>query len=122
MMKERALSRRSYAGDFLQAAFANVALAPRAMRADGESVRLVAQPFDEIEQGIARRQPERLAAGDEKSLAAGVAVETLGDRSQRYAFDAERIERLACGIKLALSAIDQHEVRPGPLRDIFVSC
>ena len=50
MMKQRALSRRPDAGDFLQAALADVALSPRAVRADGESVRLVAQPLDEIEQ------------------------------------------------------------------------
>ena len=119
MMKKRAFARRPDPGDFLQASLADVALAPGPMRADGELMRLVAQPLDEIEQGIARRQPEWLAAGYEEGLASGIAVETLGDRGKRNALNAERLERLARGIQLALAAVDQHQVRPGRNR-IFV--
>ena len=59
MMQQRALARRADAGDFLQAGLADVLLAARAVRADGEAMRLVAQPLDEIEHRIARRQLER---------------------------------------------------------------
>ena len=55
MLQQRALARRADAGDFLQAGLADVALAPRAVRADREAMRLVAQPLDEIEHRIARR-------------------------------------------------------------------
>ena len=59
MAQQRALARRADAGDFLQSGLADVLLAARAVRADGEAVGLVAQPLDEIEQRIARRQLER---------------------------------------------------------------
>src|ERR1051326_1945172 len=60
------------AGDLLEAALAQIALAPGAVRADGETVRLVAQPLDEIQHRIARRQLERVAPGNEEGFAAGV--------------------------------------------------
>ena len=45
MAQQRALAGRADAGDFLQAGLADVLLAPRAVRADRETVRLVAQPL-----------------------------------------------------------------------------
>src|SRR5256885_15611232 len=80
--QQRALAGRPDAGDFLQAGFTDVLLALLAMRADGEAVRLVAQALNEIENGIARAQPERLASGHEEGLATRVALRPLGDADQ----------------------------------------
>ena len=44
----------------------------------------------EIEHRVARRQPERLATGHEEGLAAGIAVQPLGDGDERHVGDAER--------------------------------
>src|SRR5579864_851380 len=77
--QQRALARRSDAGDLLQAGFAHVARPARPVRADGETMGFVAQPFDEIEHRVARRQLERVAARKEEGFAAGVAVRPLGD-------------------------------------------
>ena len=49
------------------------------MRPYRESMRLVAQPLDEVKRWIVRRQPKRLAAFDKEGRAAGVAVGALGD-------------------------------------------
>ena len=40
-------------------------------------MRLVAQPLNEVEHGVARLELERLAAGQEKGLRPGVAVGPL---------------------------------------------
>ena len=64
------------------------------MRADGETMRLVAQPLDEEQRRIARAELEGRASGDEEGLAPGVAVGPLGDRGQRDALDAEFGEHL----------------------------
>ena len=65
------------------------------MRSDGEAMRLVAQALHEIERGIARRQPERRLAGDEKGFAPGVAIGALGDRRDRDVLDGELGENSA---------------------------
>ena len=57
-MQQRAFARRSDAGDLLQAGLAHVARATRPVRADGETMGLIAQPLDEIEHRVARRQLE----------------------------------------------------------------
>ena len=53
MVQQGAFAGRADAGNFLQAALADVLLAAHAVRADGEPVRFVAQPLDELEQRIA---------------------------------------------------------------------
>src|SRR5579863_466379 len=45
MMQQSPLARRPDAGDLLQSGLAQTAHAPRPVRADGEAMRLVAQPF-----------------------------------------------------------------------------
>src|SRR5688572_14360949 len=102
MMKQRAFAVRSDARNFLQPTLANIALAPGPMRADGKPVRLVAQPLDKIQQGIARRQPERVTPGDEERLPPGIAIDTLGDGDQRHIGDTERSQCFASRGKLAL--------------------
>ena len=59
MVQQRALARRADARNFLQTGLADVLLAQLAMRADDEAMRLVAQPLDEIEHGVARLELDR---------------------------------------------------------------
>src|ERR1043166_940587 len=66
--QQRAFAGRTDAGDLLKPGFAQVAPAPLAMGADRKPVRLVAQPFDEIEHRIARLELERLASGHEEGF------------------------------------------------------
>src|SRR6266850_6373289 len=61
MMQQGAFARRSDAGNFLQTRLADVLLAQLAVRADHKAMRLVAQPLDEIQHGVARLKLERLA-------------------------------------------------------------
>src|ERR1700738_2393546 len=61
--QQRAFAGRTDAGDFLKPGFAQIAPAPLSMRADREPMRLVAQPFDEIEHRIARPELARPPAG-----------------------------------------------------------
>src|SRR5690242_3423453 len=75
--QERTLAGRTDARDLLQARLANVALAPRAVRADGETVRLVAQPLHEVKHRVARRQLEARLSGHMERLAPGVTIRPL---------------------------------------------
>jgi hypothetical protein len=95
--QERALARRADAGDFVERALDEFALAPCAVGSDGEAVGLVAQALDEEEGRIARAEPERFAPLDEESLVAGVAVGALGDRDQPHPLDAEPSQNFARG-------------------------
>src|SRR5215475_11659709 len=52
--------------NFLQSGLAQIFLASNPMRADREAMRFIAQPFDEIEQGVARRQFEGVPARHEE--------------------------------------------------------
>ncbi len=114
MQQQRALAAGADAGDLVERVLDHLLLAPRAVRADGEAVRLVAQPLDEIEHRIAHRQRERVPALDEEALAAGVAVLALGDADRHDAvLDAEIGEDLAHRRHLALAAVDQDDVGPG---------
>src|SRR5262249_6389031 len=111
--QQRAFAGRAYAGDFLEAGFAQVAPTPLPVRADCKAMRLVAQPLDEIEHRIARPELERLAPGHEEGLAPGVALGTFGDGDDGHVANAERVEGFARGRELAEAAIDQHQARPG---------
>src|SRR5947209_12999050 len=110
--QQRALARRTDPGDFLQAGFADVLLALLPVRADREAMRLIAHPLDEVQNRIARAQPERLAARHEEGLPAGIALGPLGDADQGNLGNAERGARLACRSELALAAVDQEEIGP----------
>src|SRR5262249_19472172 len=66
MVEQRAFAGRADAGDFLQPRLADIAAAAQAVRADGETMRLVAQPLDGIERGIARLELGPLASGQEE--------------------------------------------------------
>src|SRR5580704_10821599 len=111
VVQQRALARRPDAGDLLQARLAHVARPARPVRADGKTMGFIAQPLDEIEHRVARRQLERVAAREEEGFAAGVAVRPLGNGDQGD-LGAQPGEHLAGGIELAEAAVDQHQVRP----------
>src|SRR5215469_4311806 len=55
VVEQCALACRTDAGNLVQLALPDVLRAPRAMRADSETMRLVAQPLQEIQHRIARR-------------------------------------------------------------------
>src|SRR5688500_1587507 len=118
--QQRSFAHRPDTGDFLQAGLADVLLALLAMRTNGESMRLIAQPLHEVEHRIAWPELERLAPRDEERLTAGIAFGPLGDADQRYARDPERRQRFARGGELALAAVDQHQIGPGGVGALFV--
>src|ERR1700735_972874 len=68
VVQQRPFPRWADARDFLQAGLAQIAHPARPMRTDRETMRLVAQPFDEIKHGIAWRQFERVAARNKEGL------------------------------------------------------
>src|SRR6516165_10431972 len=84
MVEQRALAGRPDAGNLLQAGLADIAPPPHAVGADGEAMRLVAQPLHEVEHRIARLELEWLAAGHEEGLEPGIALRPLGDADQRH--------------------------------------
>src|SRR4029077_20380520 len=93
--QQRAFAGRADAGDLLKPGFAQIAPAPLPMGADREPMRLVAQPFDEIEHRIARPELERLAPGHEERFAPAAAPGPLGGGDDRNAAHAGGSEGLA---------------------------
>src|SRR5260370_40944636 len=92
MMEERPLAVGADAGNVVEQGMTDAFGPPRAVRADGEAVRLVAQALQEGEHRIAGVETERSLAGHEKARAAGGAVGTLGDRRDGDIGDAELAE------------------------------
>src|SRR5690606_27152007 len=103
---------RTDAGDLVEAGDRERLHPPCPVRADGEAMRLVAKPLDEIENGVAWRQPEGRPALHMEALTAGLAVGALGDADERHPAHPEIGEDGACGIELADPPIDEHEVGP----------
>src|SRR6185437_421234 len=99
--QQGALAGRADTGNFLQTRFANVFLAQLAVRADHETVRFVAQPLDEIQNGVARLELDRLAVGQEQGFASGVAVRSFRHAQQRHLGQAEFVQGRACRVELA---------------------
>src|ERR1700720_2703280 len=60
MVQQRALAGRADCGDLIQLALPDVLRTARAVRCDGEPMRLVAQALEEIQHRVARRKLERL--------------------------------------------------------------
>src|SRR6185312_8562221 len=79
MVQQRALAGGADARHLVERRAGDVGGAPGAMRADRESMRLVAQALEEIEHRVARLEREGRLARHEEALAAGVAVGPLGD-------------------------------------------
>src|SRR3954462_9259860 len=112
VMQQGTLARWPDAGNFLQPGLADVLLAKLAMRADHKAMRLVAQPLDEIQHGIARLELYGLAAMHEQGLAPRVAVRPLGHRQQLTLGQSKASENLLHRVELAAAPVDDHEVRP----------
>src|ERR1700728_3322947 len=62
VQQQRPFARRADAGDLLQTGLAQILGTPGPMRANGETMGLIAQPLNEVKHRIARRQLERVAA------------------------------------------------------------
>src|SRR5207248_2994390 len=100
------------AGDLVKRRAADRLLATGTVGADRKPVRLVAQPLQEIQDGVARLEREGWPAGEKEALASGIAVRSLGDRDDRDIADAEFGEDgLRLG-ELPLPAIYQHQIGP----------
>src|SRR5262245_53889577 len=74
MLQERALAGRADTLDLVERIDAERLGALCTMCANGEAVRFVAQALDEIQNGVARLEHERGAAGEVEMLAARVAI------------------------------------------------
>src|SRR6186997_1041725 len=73
MVQQRTLARRADAGHLVERRAGDVGAASRAVGADGEAMRLVAQTLEEVEHRITRLERERRLARDEKTLATRIA-------------------------------------------------
>src|SRR5262245_5864179 len=112
MPEQSALPRRSDARNFLESGLADVLFTARAMRANRKAVGFVPQPLDEIKQRVARWQLKRVTARHEKSLPTSVTIRSLRNCNQGNIRDAQRGQYFLRNLELALTAVDQHQVRP----------
>ena len=76
---------------------------------DGEAVRLVAQPLQQVERARGGGQDDRLALPGQEELLA-----LLGQAGQGQVVQAELVEDLAGRADLALAAVDDDEVGQAP--------
>lgn len=82
------------------------------MRSDGKSVGFVTQALDEVEDGIARFEHERLwAPGYVEVFAAGIAVWAFGDADEGDVFKANVGQHLLRNGELSGATIDEDEIR-----------
>src|SRR5882762_121973 len=112
MVEQGLLAPGADPGDVVEQRMADALAALGPVRADGETVRLIAQALQEIEDRIARIEAERRPARQEEALAPGVAVGALGDRRDRDIGDAELAEYLLRDRQLTCPTIDQDEIGP----------
>ncbi|CCC98265.1 protein of unknown function [Azospirillum baldaniorum] len=120
MVKQGLLPAGSNPGNLIDHRFPQCLGALRPMGADGEAVRLVPQPLQEIEHGIAHFQLERRAVRHEEALPPGVAVRPLGDADQRHVVDPQIGQHAQRHVELPDAAVDQHQIGPGALRPFRV--
>src|ERR1700761_3601927 len=88
VLQQGALSRRTDSRNLVEGIGADRLGALLPVTADGESVRLVAQPLEVVEHRAAQIEAERLLAWHVEMLAAGIAVGTFRDADQRHILDA----------------------------------
>src|SRR6185437_2974908 len=108
----RLLASRADTRDLVERRHADRLLAARAMRADGEAMRLIAQTLQEIEHRVARLEAHRLLSRAEEALAPGVAVRPLGDADDGNLADAEIGQHGVGRRHLPGAAVDQQQVGP----------
>ena len=82
------------------------------MRANGEAMRLIAQPLQKKQHRIARLQTVHRLARPVKLFAPGIAIRALGNRHQRYGGNVQFPEHFHGDRKLPRAAIDQQQIRP----------
>ena len=114
MLQQRALAPRAHARDLVQRIGADGGAALLAVAADGETVGLVAQPLQIIQDRAFEIEAEGLLAGHVEMLAPGVAVGALGDSHQRHILHPQIGEDLAGDGQLSRPAIDQHQIGTPP--------
>src|SRR6185437_7727149 len=108
----RLLASRADTRDLVERRHADRLLAARAMRADGEAMRLIAQTLQEIEHRVARLEAHRLLSRAEEALAPGVAVRPLGDADDGNLADTEIGQHGVGRRHLPGAAVDQQQVGP----------
>src|SRR5690349_10628335 len=111
MLEQRALSRWSYARDFIERIYADRLGPLCAMRSDSEAMRLVAQALHHVENRIARLEHEERPPGNMEVLAAGVAIRPLGHANDRNVAEAEVGQHLDRHLELTCAAVDQDQIR-----------
>src|SRR6185312_9567731 len=112
MMQQRLLALAADAGNLVERRHADLLGAARAMRADGEAMRLVAQALQEVEHRVLGIEAEGRLARAEEALAPGVAVGPLGDRRHGDVVDAEIGQHLADRGELPGAAVDEQQIGP----------
>ena len=86
--------------------------APGPVAADGKTVGFVTQALDVIQNRVARFEHEAGLVRHVKMLASGIPVRPLGHSDHGNVINSE-VSQNTHGRKLALPAIDQHQVGPG---------
>src|SRR5260221_9800382 len=120
MVQERLFTMGADTGNVIEQRMTDALGALGAMRADGKTMRLVAQTLHEVEYGIAWIEAEGRLARYEEALAAGIAVRPLGDRRHRDVGDAELFQHRHGDRELTGAAIDQYEIGPGATRPLRI--
>src|SRR5271156_205660 len=122
MAQQRLLAARADSVDFIERGAAQGLRSLGAVSTDGKPMRFVAQPLQEIEDGVARVERERRSSWHEEAFPPGIAVRPLRDPDDCDAADAEFFEDTSGDIELPLAAVDQDQIGPGPpvaLRILF---
>ena len=78
---------------------------PLAVEGDGEPVRLVAHPLEQVEALAGARQDDRVVLPGHPDL-----LEPLGQADQRHVLDAELVEHRLGRVDLRQAAVDDDEV------------
>ena len=82
------------------------------MRRNRETVRLVPQPLNEVQQWIARGQHEDPATRSVELFPPCVAIWPLGHPQQGDIINSQIRKDITCDTQLTTTAIDNHQIRP----------
>ena len=110
-MQQRLFAFCADAGDLVETREPDSFRAPRAMRANGEAMRFIAQALQVIKGGIIMLNPKG-SLPPKEMLAPGVAVGTFGDADNGNIVNAEFFQNGSRFPDLPGAAVDQKQVRP----------
>ena len=113
MRQKRALARRAHARHLVERRGAHRLRPLRAVGADREAVRLVAEALDEVEHRIVVAQREGALARPVELLAARIAVDALGHAHDLDVLHAELRHDPGHGRNLPGPPVDEEEIGPG---------